>query len=91
MFLWPCGPVFWKGGGGRADLRHLIAQLQGWCASKTRFQRAPMPPTMASKPSVKLDPVQVKEAKWGEHKKKLLQELQGMAAWWCVPMAPRSA
>ena len=39
----------------RADLRHLIAQLQGWCESETMFIRAPTVPTTAAKPSAQQD------------------------------------
>ena len=62
----------------RADLHHLIAQLHGWCESRSMFRRAPTAPTTAVKKSQKVDALHLKEAKWGAQKKKLLQELEGL-------------
>ena len=63
----------------RVDLRHLIAQLHSWADHKTMFHRAPQAPTTAKLPSARPDPLKLKEAKWGSHKRSLLAELEGMS------------
>ena len=55
----------------------------GWFANEVMFQRGPKPPTTACQPLVVNSTW--KEAKWGEYKKRLLQELGELANWgWTV-------
>ena len=76
----------------RVDLHHLISQLHAWGQSRSMFQRVPTAPTTAPNPSEKPDPLQLKEAKWGNHNKKLLEELEVMAAQgWVVVYTDGSA
>ena len=49
----------------RADLHHLLAELQGWFELATMFQRKPAAPTTAAKPVAVQPQVSVKEAKLG--------------------------
>ena len=82
--LWVAGLEGWRSernmSCNRSDLQHLIAQLQAWGESRAMFWKAPKAPTTAHTPSTQLDPLQKKEAKWGEYKAKLLQELGDLQA-----------
>ena len=56
------------------------------------LSRAPTALTTASKPSAKPDPMQLKEAKWGSHKRRLVEELEKMTAeGWVVAYTDGSA
>ena len=77
----------------RADPQHLIMQLQGWCESKTMFIRAPTAPTMANRPSARPNPVQLKEAKWGNTRLswwRSWDSWQPTGGWWPTQTAQRS-
>ena len=76
----------------RADLQHLIVQLQAWGESRVMFQRTPGAPTTARKPAAQPGTLQKKELKWGEHKKTLLLELERMGQeGWVVAYTDGSA
>ena len=80
--LWGAGLESWRSernmSCNRADLQHLIVQLQAWGESRVMFQRTPGAPTTARKPATQPGTLQKKELKWGEHKKTLLLELERM-------------
>ena len=90
--LWGAGLESWRGernmSCNRADLQHLIVQLQAWGESRVMFQRTPGAPTTARKPAAQPGTLQKKELKWGEHKKTLLLELErmGQEGWVVVYM-----
>ena len=64
----------------RADLHHLITQLQGWFVSKTMFKQVPTAPTTAAKPAAQVDPVKAKETQWSAHRDAVLRGLADMTA-----------
>ena len=82
VVLWGAGLESWRSerhmSCNRADLQHLIVQLQAWGESRVMFHRTPGAPTTARTPATQPGTLQKKELKWGEHKKTLLLELERM-------------